>query len=310
MSSQRTAILFNPSAGKGKAQKRKCLLEQLLRKWQVPYDLIVTSSADDLRTLTRELAGRYRALAGAGGDSTFQIMIDELARAGAEVDFGLIPLGSSNDIAREFGLADLEKSCLVLKRRRTRTIDLGAVDHQGRLLSHFLGQVNIGLGVQVNRYVEEFSRKWPRLASFQNLAGTLGALRAYRRKKVPLSLSIQTEEEERLGSFVVASFNNIRYWASGRILIPSARPDDGRLDGCLIAGCSFLRLARLAFSARKGRHADASEVEFLAAAAFRVSSEREFDVQVDGEIIGGSRNPGLFLDIQVRVIPGRLRIFC
>ncbi len=310
MSGQRTAILFNPSAGKGKAKKRKYVLERLLRKWEVPYDLIVTASADDLRTLTRELAGRYRALAGAGGDSTYQIMIDELVRAGAEVDFGLIPLGSSNDIAREFGLTDLEKACLVLKRGRTRTIDLGAVDHQGQILSHFVGQVNIGLGVQVNRYVEELSMKWPRLASWQSLAGTLGIIRAYRRKEVPLSLTIQTEDEERQGRFIVASFNNIRNWASGRVLVPSARPDDGRLDSCLIANCPFLRLARLALSARKGRHVGASEVEFLAAPAFRVSSEREFDVQVDGEIIGGFRSPGLFQDVQVRAIPGRLRIIC
>jgi diacylglycerol kinase family enzyme len=292
------------------ALKRKSRLERLLQKWEVPYELIVTASADDLRALTREFAGRYRTLAGAGGDSTFQIMIDELTRASAEVEFGLIPLGSSNDIAREFGLADLEKACQALKQRRTRTIDLGAVQHQGRLLTYFVGQVNIGLGVQVNRYVEEFARKWPRLASFQSLAGSLGVLRSYRRKEIPLFLSVQTEDEERRGRFVVATFNNIRYWASGRILIPPARPDDGLLDGCLIANCSSLRLARLAFLARKGKHASASGVAFLAAPTFRVSSDREFEVQADGEVIGGDRNPALFQDIQIHAIPKGLRMIC
>ncbi len=310
MPTDKTIILFNPSAGKGKAQKRKSRLERLLQKWEVPYDLIVTASADDLRTLTRESAGRCRALAGAGGDSTFQIMIDELSREGAEVDFGLIPLGSSNDIAREFGVFDLERACQVLRRGRTRIIDLGAVHHQGRLLTYFVGQVNIGLGVQVNKYVEEFSRKWPRLASFQSLAGSLGVFRSYRRKEVPLFLSVQTEDQEKHGRFIVASFNNIRYWASGRTLIPTARPDDGRLDGCLIADCSFLHLARLALLARKGKHVGASEVAFLSAPAFHVSSEREFDVQVDGEIIGGFRTPGLFQDIQIRAIPKGLRMIC
>ncbi|HUU38887.1 MAG TPA: diacylglycerol kinase family protein [Candidatus Desulfaltia sp.] len=310
MPTDRIVILFNPSAGKGMARRKKPRLERLLRKWDIPHDLIVTQSEDDLRALTRECAGRYRVLTGAGGDSTFQIMIDELARAGAEVDFGLIPLGSSNDIAREFGLLSLEKACQALKGGRTRTIDLGAVHHQGRLLNYFIGQVNIGLGVQVNRYVEEFSRKWPRFASLQSLAGTLGVLRSYRRKEVPLSLSVQTEDQEKHGRFVVASFNNIRFWASGRTLNPSARPDDERLDGCLITDCSFLRLAHLAFLARKGRHVGAPEVTFLAAPTFSISSERGFDVQVDGEIIGGYRTPQLFQDIQVRAVPRALRMIC
>jgi len=310
MPTDRTIILFNPSAGKGTARRKKARLERLLGKWDVPYDLIVTQSEDDLRTLTRESAGRFRVLAGAGGDSTFQIMVDELARAGAAVDFGLIPLGSSNDIAREFGVFDLEKACRFLKRRRTRTIDLGAVHHRGQILKFFIGQVNIGLGVQVNRYVEAFSRKWPRFASFQSLAGTLGILRSYRKKEVPLSLSVQTEDQEKHGRFVVASFNNIRFWASGRTLIPSARPDDERLDGCLISDCSFRRLAQLAFLARRGGHVGAPEVAFLSAPTFNISSERGFDVQVDGEIIGGYRTPAMFQEIQIRAIPRALRLIC
>ncbi|MBN2408941.1 MAG: hypothetical protein JXE07_04315 [Candidatus Aminicenantes bacterium] len=304
------AILFNPAAGKGSAQKRKGRLEGLLRKWEVPGRLIVTQSADDLRELTRESAGRYHALVGAGGDSTLQIMADELAKSGADVDLGMIPLGSSNDIAREFGLLDLERACRILKRGRTKTIDLGAVYHRGRLLHYFVGQANIGLGVRVNGYVEKFSKRWPPLAPFQSLAGTLGIWRAYRRHEVPLSLSVQAGGQENRGRFILAGFNNIRFWASGRILHPSAQPDDGRLDGCLIEGCSFLRLARLAAMARRGRLARASEAAFLVAPVFRISSEREFDVQVDGEIIGGYGTPSLFRDIQISAIPRKLRLIC
>jgi diacylglycerol kinase (ATP) len=306
----KTIILFNPSAGKGTARRKKARLESLLGKWDVPYDLIVTQSEDDLRALTRDCARRCRVLAGAGGDSTFQIMTDELARTDADVDLGLIPLGSSNDISREFGLENLEKACRALKRGRTRTIDLGAVRHQGQILKFFIGQANIGLGVQVNRYVEEFSRKWPRFASFQSLVGTLGILHSFRENGVPLSLSVQTEDREERGRFVVASFNNIRYWASGRILVPSARPDDERLDGCLISDCSFHRLARLAFLARRGEHVGAPEVAFLSAPTFTISSERGFGIQVDGEIIGGYQTPAMFQDIQVQTIPKGLRLIC
>jgi diacylglycerol kinase (ATP) len=308
MSTDRIIILFNPSAGKGTAQKKKSRLERLLRGSDIRYDLIVTQDEEHLRRLTRECAGRSRVLAGAGGDSTFQIMAEELTRAGATVDMGLIPLGSSNDISREFDIWSLEDACRALKRGKKRTIDLGAVYHQDQPLKYFIGQVNIGLGVQVNRYVERLSEKRPWLASFQVLAGSMGILRAFRTGEVPLSLSVRTEDREWDGRFVVASFNNIRFWASGRILIPSAQPDDRSLDGCLISACSFLRLTRLALLAKKGRHVGAPEVMFLAGPTFRVSSESAFDVQVDGEIIGGYRTPQLFRDIQVRTVPQALRI--
>jgi len=306
----RIAILFNPAAGRGRALKRKSRLEQLLRKWEVPADLVVTADEENLKALTRDCAGRYQALAGAGGDSTFHIMIDEIVRSGAKVDFGLIALGSSNDVAREFGLESLEKACQALKRKRTRAIDLGSIEHGGKILRYFIGQANIGLGAKVNRYVDGLAKKKTRLAGRQTLAGVLGIMRAYRRKEIPLPLTIEAGEHRSSGDYIAAVFSNIRFWATGRLLNPSARTDDGRLDACLLTDCPFLRLARLARLARKGRHVGAPEFQFLAAPAIEVSSEQEFEVQVDGEIIGGSNTPLLFKNLLIRAVPRALRLIC
>lgn len=310
MPKDRIGILFNPSAGKGKALKNRARLERLLNEQEVPFDLTVSSDEENLRVLTRECSRQYQSLAGAGGDSTFQIMIEEIVRAGAEVDFGLIPLGSSNDIAREFDVDTVEKACQALKRGRTRPIDLGSIEYEGKVLKYFIGQANIGLGAQVSRYVAEMSGRRPRLASLQSLAGTLGIMRSYRRKEIPLHLNIVADGQRKDGRYIVASFSNIRYWATGRMLCPSARPDDGQLDGCLIGECSFLRLAHLASLARRGKHSASPEVEFLRAQAFAVSAEHGFEVQVDGEIIGRWRSPRQFKDILIRAVPRALRLIC
>jgi diacylglycerol kinase family enzyme len=302
-SSDRIVILFNPSADRGKALLKKVRLEKHLLRWEVPFDLVVTASEEDLKTRTRECAGRYRSLAGAGGDSTFQIIAEELVRSGADVNLGLIALGSSNDIAREFDLLDLDRACQALKRGKTKCIDVGVVEHGGKILRYFIGQANIGLGARVNRHVKEITEKNPRLARFQSLAGTVGIIRSYRDKEIPVPLTVRADGRQKDGFYIVANFSNIRYWATGRMLNPAARPDDGRLDGCLIRGCSFSRLARLASLARRGKHAGAPEVEFLQAPEFEVSSEREFEVQADGEIIGG-----LFRSITVRIVPQVLRL--
>jgi diacylglycerol kinase (ATP) len=304
----RIAILLNPSADKGNALKKKGGLERLLHKWQVPFDLIVTSSEENLKALTRECAGRYRSLAGAGGDSTFQIMVNEIVRSGAQVNLGLIALGSSNDVAREFELLLPERACQALKRGRTKPIDLGSVEHDGTVLSYFIGQANIGLGTQVNRYVREIAEIHPRLAGFQTLVGAAGIIRSYRHREIPVPLTIRADGQTRDGLYVAANFSNIRYWATGRMICPSARPDDGRLDACLIGECSFPRLARLASLARRGGHAGAPEVQFLGASEFEISSSREFELQADGEIIGGARSPVSFKNLIIRAVPQALRL--
>lgn len=304
----RIAILFNPSAGRGKALEKKDRLEHLLRRWEVEADILVTADEEHLKSLTKECAGRYSVLAGAGGDSTFQIMINEIVRSGAKVDFGLIALGSSNDVAREFGVESLEKACQALKRRRLRPTDLGSIEDEGEVLGYFIGQANIGLGAKVNRYVEGLARNKRRLGAFQTLAGARGIIAAYRRREVPLHLNVQAGEQKMSGAYAAAVISNIRYWATGRLINPFARTDDGRLDGCLIAGCSFLRLITLARLARNGRHVGAPEVAFLTGTEFAVFSEQNFEVQADGEIIGGRETPRLFRSVRFRVVPRALRL--
>src|SRR4030042_3830132 len=107
---ERIPILFNPSAGKGRARARKAGLEEALRRHGVLFDLIVTRSEDELRALVREQGGVCRTIAGAGGDSTFHIMANEIIRAAAEHRLGVMGIGSSNDIAREFGLERPDKT--------------------------------------------------------------------------------------------------------------------------------------------------------------------------------------------------------
>lgn len=308
MAQEKAAILFNPAAGKGRALRKKPRLENLLQQHAILYDLFVAKSEDNLRHLVRENAWRYRTLAGAGGDSTFQIMVEELVGLGTRVSLSMFGLGSSNDIPREFGLDSLEKACAALKRGRTRDVDIGEISDGRTMVKPFVGQASLGLGFWVNRYVEELAVQRRPLARFQNLAGILGVVCSYRTKKIPLPLRVETAAGRVEGAFVLAVFSNIRYWATGRLLNPGARPDDGRLDACLIGDCSAFRLARLARLARAGKHVDASEISILQDGEFTVSAEHPFEVQVDGEIIGGHLSPQSFHWLRFRAIPQALRI--
>ncbi len=266
------SVLFNPSAGRGRALDLRARVEARLRESGVPFDLFVTGSEDELRSLAREHGRKYRTVVGAGGDSTFHIVANELLSSGGTARLGMIGVGSSNDLDREFGLDSLERACAALGAGRTRRIDVGRILHKGEALRYFLGQANVGLGAMVNAYVAGLSRRRPRLAGRQTVAGVLGVLRAYRSGMIPLELAISGGGAEARGRFVLAVFGNTRYWATGKMIVPDARPDDGILDACLVGACPFRRLARIAVLASRGAHGRMKEVSFLKGAAFEVSA--------------------------------------
>jgi diacylglycerol kinase (ATP) len=303
------AILFNPSAGKGRALRARARLEEALRKRGVGYEMIVTESEGRLRDLTRELASSGRPLAGAGGDSTFQIMINEMKAARADVPLGLIGIGSSNDIPLALGIGTLDEACRALAAATPRRLDLGAIEAEGLPVVYFLGQANIGLGASVNAYVEGLSRRKSRLARRQTAAGVVGVLRALRKKEVPVRLAVSTAGEHIEGVFSLAVFSNTRLWATGRAIAPDASPEDGVLDACLIDTATFARLARLASLARHGKHAGERDVRLLRGAAFEVFSGTPFHVQADGELLGPADSPALVRHLRISAVPAAISIF-
>ena len=310
MTKDRAAVLFNPSAGRGTAIGMKDRVEACLRRHGVLYDLFVTGSEGELKALARERTLTHATVVGAGGDSTFHLIVNEIVKAGAVARFGMIGVGSSNDIDREFDVDSLERACRTLKRGRIRRVDLGQIVRASETLRYYLGQANIGLGVQVNRYVDALARRKPALGRRQTLAGVLAVIRSYRSGLVPQSLTMESEAGTLRGEFIAAVFSNIRYWATGKLIVPEARPDDGILDACLIGECSISRLARIARLAAKGRHGMMKEVRFLRSSSFEVSSETPFEIQTDGEIIGGAECPETFERVAFKVLPGALDLVC
>lgn len=308
-------ILLNPSAGLGRARWAQARIAAELARLGLPHSLIVTQSENHLRELVRKLASsgpEGRILAGAGGDSTFLIMANEILAQNsgglpAGPILGLIGLGSSNDIPAAFGLDSLETACRVLRDGRPRLVDAGEVVKNGRRFGYFLGQANVGLGVAVNRFVFDLAWRRPRLARRQTLAGLAGIRRAYRTGEVPIPVAISWEGGAADGPLTLAVFANTRIWATGRIIAPEADPDDGRLDACLIGPCSMRRLARIYALTKTGRHIGQPEVRMAKAREFTIRTDSRLDVQTDGEIIEGTPS-GETRTILVRAVPGALRV--
>ena len=309
MPADRVSILYNPSAGMGRALDRKIKLERLLRHFDVRYDLVMTRSEEHLRELTREHARTYPDVVGAGGDSTFHIMINELVAAGAETTFGMLGVGSSNDIPREFGLASLDAACRALKAGGTRRIDLGGDPRRRTPLGYFLGQANIGLGAYVNRFVADLAGRRPRLARRQTLAGLLGIRKAYASGAIPCSPWIRTPAQPRkaLSSRRSSATSDSGPRAGSSTPAPGPTTAAGRLPH------RRLPIPAARPHRRPGPHRPPRrrpDVEFLRAPSFEVTAGTPFAVQVDGEILRTADGRPIFERITFSVVPGALNLIC
>ena len=307
---EKIVILFNPAAGKGKASKKKKALERLLQKFEINYDLIVTKSEKDLKKFARDKIKSERILVGVGGDSTYNILVNEILEQKSDVALGMIGLGSSNDVAREFGIDTLERACVAIKKRQTKPTDAGCIIKDKKILRYYIGQANIGLGVLVNKYVEELSRRKSKIGKIQTLAGALAIINSYSSAQIPIPLSIESERGKIEGNFALALFNNIRYWATGKKATPYALPDDGLLDCCLIKECTLPRFARIISLSKKGKHTKAEEVETIQSDYYEISSDKAFEIQTDGEILESSGKPVEFKTVGFKAIPRALNIIC
>lgn len=305
---EKVAILFNPSAGKGRAAKKRQALEKCLKEQEIAFDWFDSRSEDDLRSLVRTTAENHPILVAAGGDTTFLIVINEMLRLGLDKKLGMIGLGSCNDVVREFEIHSLKKACLAIKRNRSQRIDLGMVLENEKILRYYPGQASIGLAVLINQYVERVVKHSPRLGKYQTLAGLRGGWQALRSAELPMNLTVEYENGTLSGKFILAVFNNIRYYAAGKMAAPLARTNDGMLDAFLVKKCSFSRLAYITFLTPPAAFAEKKETVAIQAPRFTVKSDKPFTVQIDGEILSAANIPRQFKIIKFASAPQALKI--
>ncbi|MCP4218905.1 MAG: hypothetical protein GY765_30005 [bacterium] len=312
-----TAVLYNPSSGRGRSLKLKNKIQKLLSQGGGEYCFMVSRSEAHLKELAVKAVGNYGRIVAVGGDTTFNIIAEEILAIHSRSDssppaLGMIGTGSANDIVRGLGTDNIETACLAVRSGFTAPMDVGTLQisrlTKDGLHSHhrlFLGTMSLGLGTTVNRYVEAFQKRHKTVGKWnisQLLSGIYGIRYSFSQKKIPLRFQLQYEDlqkktVEKDVRCSLAVFLNTPYYANGLKMVDDvgtpqqkdpmrgARLRDGLLDLCLIDTASFWDSLRVASGVRKQIHRDSGKVEVIASPCFKLIPQGPMDVQVDGEII-------------------------
>src|SRR5256714_8008229 len=161
----RALILINPRARLAGARAwREPVIAELARRYA--SELVEPRDAADTTRLACEAsAGGYVVVVAAGGDGTVNAVAQGLA--GTHTALGVLPLGSANDLAREYGLSgSIPAAARRIVESEARSIDLVEIGGRG-----FCGVGGLGL---VSRAALPVTRLQQRSTSARRLAAPLG----------------------------------------------------------------------------------------------------------------------------------------
>jgi diacylglycerol kinase (ATP) len=291
----RVTVLTNPASAHGNAPHAAELAVAQLQRRGADVVQIVGTDAGHARRLVREALDRGTdALAVVGGDGVISLALQEIAKSA--MPLGIIPAGTGNDHAREYGIptGDPRAAADVVVDGRIDTVDLGRIERDSGEHKWFGTVMATGFDSLVSDRTNRM--RWPHGRMRYNLAmvAELSKLR-------PLPFHLVFDGKEEIAAdLTLAAFGNTRSYGGGMLICPNADHADGKLDVTMVHSASRARLVRLFPTVFRGTHVDLDEVSTARAQSVRVECPG-INAYADGEF-------ACPLPVEVSAVPGALRI--
>lgn len=274
----KTAMIFNPTAGRGRSLDILPKVLTWAEKQNVAFEFFSTTRpGDGVRLAKLCKFKRFEKVVVVGGDGT----INEVGSAliGTDIVMGVIPGGSGNDFYKMLGNNSRPESGFETAFFGTpHDIDVGLIN--GR---PFFNTVGVGFDADVAL----------RASRSTGMSGTLVYLAAvfqsWRHLK-PVELEIKLDQHRFTGNVTLACIGNGRSSGGGFYLTPKARFDDGLLDICLIEAMPRSKIVTYLPRTLNGSHIRLPGVRLYRSRMIVISSYQKFPMHIDGESLAAPIN--------------------
>jgi diacylglycerol kinase (ATP) len=218
--SQKNKAIFilNPDAG---MQPVNFILSKELQRRKKDLTCLKSLNIDETGVLIQENLDNHDIFIAAGGDGTVHTVATKLV--GGEKILGVLPLGSGNGFAKEFGFK-LNLRSLLSDIKKGDTVDIDVIEVNDKLCLNVAG---IGLDSFVAHSFSTLKLRgfipyiWLTLKTFLRLR--------------PFHVNIKCGDEEILSDkLFVLTIANTRQFGNYAFIAPEARPNDGIINLVLI----------------------------------------------------------------------------
>jgi diacylglycerol kinase (ATP) len=296
---KRVTVLTNPASGHGSASHAAERAITQLHRRGVDVVAIAGRDASHARLLVEGALERgMDALVVVGGDGIISLALQVLAQT--DIPLGIVPAGTGNDHAREFGIPakDPEAAADVIADGNISAIDLGRISGADGTDRWFGTVMAAGFDSLVTDRTNRMT--WPHGRMRYNLAmvAEISKLRL-----LPFRLTFQgcpDGDRELVTELTLAAFGNTKSYGGGMRICPGADPRDGLLDATMVSSASRTKLIRLFPTVFKGTHVDLDEVRTARARTITVACPG-INAYADGEYVCP-------LPVTVTAVPDALKI--
>lgn len=299
--SNRAAIIYYP--GRVDLRKLRSAIEAITNNsfWEPTLWLKTEATDTGAQQALRAIAQKATHLVVAGGDGTVRAVLEAVARAGAKVTVGIVPVGTGNVLARNLGipLEDLRTQVQRALQGISHPIDMGLariiLEDDTRLEMMFGVMAGMGLDAKIMLNTDPVRKRrlgWIAYAEsgFKQLP--------LRYQKLSIKIDGRDSRNVRVLTLLIGNVG----WLPGNLsMMPDASLDDGLLDVAVIGprriwdwidfwtrvtvGNNVMRTTR---AGRKLLDATANvkTLENLTSKKIRVRPEDLVELQIDGDAVG------------------------
>lgn len=271
-------VITNPAAGSAWTPERLAVLTSRLHA--AGHRVAVGTTAargDGERMASRAVRDGADVVVAAGGDGTLNEVVNGLAAVDGGLErcaLGVLPGGTGNDFARGVGLHDPDVAIDALVRLEMRPIDLVSLGSRV-FLNASAGGFTAETSAQVTSDLKQ---------AVGRLAYLIGGARALLEYE-PVDVRVEGaghRVDTHLQLFAVC---NGAYIGGGHQLAPTARPDDGMVEVCVVRASSTLEFLALLPRLSGGQHIEDDDVVYFRARDVTLTFGRPIKVNTDGEVL-------------------------
>lgn len=284
-------FIVNPLAGRGIYKYIIHTIESIFSTNNFDYNITILKHKGEATSIAKASASNYDIVVAVGGDGTINEVLNGLI--GTNAILGIIPVGTGNGIAREFGLPlKVKEACETIFNGHIRWIDVG--NFNGR---YFMGCAGTGFDALIAKFAGKL--RGPFRGIWVYFYAGLVVFQRYKPKLI--NIKIDSEISFQVKPLLVVIANTKRY--GGRALIaPYAEPDDGLFDICVIQSMNIFTLAHHLPKLFKGTHIKLQQVKIYKGKNIFIQANEPIPFHIDGEALDDCHS------VQINILPKAIRL--
>jgi YegS/Rv2252/BmrU family lipid kinase len=285
-------IISNPVATKA-SERKIAMASYYLQSKGYDVEVFYTEKRGDAETLARQALRRYPLLIiAAGGDGTFNEVLNGIV--GSDTPMAILPLGTTNVLAKEIGIPEDVKGAMKLAlRKKPQRIALGKITfpHEPEKSRYFCLMAGIGFDGEAVFRINERIKKIYGKGSYI-LSGLQTLTRIH-----PKELSFTIDGKTYSGYFAIIG-NAAKYGGDFEVT-PGAQLTEPSLYACIFKGKRRLDIIKYVLGIITGKHLRFKDVEYVQGKTIEVGGIAH--IQIDGDYLGMS-------PVRIEIIPDALNL--